>query len=123
MRQRTNASFHDFKLIALFIGMFTGNKLLRSEDDPKDANKKKGDVMGYEFTDGDGMTVLVGAGKAISDIMEGDGKDLKPVAKDQVMSFEFQGQGKTKANKSFNRYRVLEFTDWKEANDFHNIKD
>jgi hypothetical protein len=119
MRQRTNASFHDFKVAALFIGMYTGNKLKRTEDDPKDANKKKGDVMGYEFNDADGVAVYVGSSKTIADIMEGDGKKEKPVAKDQIMSFEFQGQGKTKGGKTFNRFQVLEFADWKEAETYH----
>lgn len=116
MKQLTNANFHDFNAHPLFIGMYTGNRLIRQENDAKDKTKKKGDLMGYEFNDENGMPVLVGASSAIEAIM--DNEKIK-VQKDTIMSFEFQGKGVTKNNKPFNRFRVISFDDWNEATAHH----
>lgn len=121
MKQRTNASFHDFEKQSLFVGEYTGEKLVRNEDDPKDANKKKGDVMGYEFLDENGMPVIIGNSSQIEDVMN-DEKD--PVKKGAVCSFEFQGKSKSpKTGRTFNRFRVLEFADWNEAKKHHGLND
>lgn len=120
MKQRTNAAFHDFEKTPLFVGQYTGEKLVRSEDDKKDSNKKKGDVMGYEFIDENGMTVIVGNSSTVEQVIN-DEKD--PIKKDEVVSFEFQGKAKTKNNRTFNKFNILTFDDWNEAAKHHNLKD
>jgi len=121
MKQRTNASFHDFEKQSLFVGEFTGEKLIRSEDDAKDANKKKGDIMGYEFLDDDGMTVIVGNSSNINQVMN---DEKEPIKKGTVCSFEFQGKSKSpKTGRTFKRFKILEFTDWDEAKKHHSLND
>lgn len=120
MKQRTNASFHDFEKTTLFVGQYTGEKLIRTEDDAKDKTKKAGDVMGYIYTDGNGMAVVVGNSSTVEQVI--NDKD-NPVEKDEVMSFEFQGKGKTKNGRDFNRFRILSFVDWNEAYKHYNIKE
>ena len=127
MKQLTNAQFHDFKTTPLFVGTYTGEKLIRSEDDPKDKNKKKGDLMGYEFLDEEGMNVWVGASASIQGSMEptddkGKIKSADVVKKDTVVSFEFTGEGKTKAGRKFNKFRVIQFDSWEESDKYYEEK-
>jgi hypothetical protein len=116
MKQLSSATFHDFNKQPTFIGQFTGGLMKREADDPNDKQKKKGDLMGFDFTDEDGSPVIVGASSTIENIML-DKKN--PVAKDAVLSFTFEGKGVTKTNKPFNRFKVILFDSWEEASKHH----
>lgn len=125
MKQLTNAQIHDFNKESLFYGTFTGEKLVRKEDDPKDVKKKKGDIMAYEFIDSDGSKTYVGASATIMNIMEENTQEIgahAAVEKGTVMSFEFGGKGKTKQNREFNKFEVFSWDNLEEVENHFNPK-
>lgn len=121
MKQLTSANFIDFDATPLFIGEYTGVTLTATEDDTK-KNRKKGDIMGFEFQTQDGILHLVGASATVTSNMlpkDKKGKDLPVIPANTVLSFEFLGMGENKANQEFRRFRIFAFDDWEEAEKYH----
>jgi len=117
MKQLSNATFWAPKEGETLIGTYTGEKLVREEDQaPTEGDGKKGDLMGYKFDDEDGLEVIVGAAASIEQILE---KEENKIVKGSVLSFTFEGKGITKKKRPFNKYRTILFTDLQEAVNYH----
>lgn len=117
MKQLTNSTFWAPKEGDTLIGTFTGERLLREEDqDPKAGDGKKGDLMGYKFDDEDGLEIIVGASASIEQVLD---KEENKIVKGSVLSFTFEGKGITKKKRPFNKYRVIQFDDLSEAVKYH----
>lgn len=95
----TGGSFHDFKTEPIFEGVYTGNAVTASEDNPK-RQQKKGDVIGYEFTSSeDDKTVIIGNSHSIR-------KSIEQVDAGAHLRITFEGQVKGKTGQPFNKFDV-----------------
>jgi hypothetical protein len=101
----SGAEFFDFEVTPVFSGQFK-QPVIREQDSQANPDFKKGDVMGYLFTDVDGNDVIIGAShqitKALTDQAQGVGGFYK---------ISFLGKGTTAKNQPFNNYRVEQYDD------------
>ena len=119
MKQLTNATFWEPKEGETFLGTYTGEKLIR-EEDQKDGDGKKGDLMGYKFDDENGLETIIGASASIEQVLE---KSENKIEKGSVLSFTFEGKGITKKKRPFNKYRVILFDSLEEGLKYHKKED
>lgn len=95
----SGGGYHDFKKYSAYQGRYLRNHL-QEEDDPKN-KKKKGDIIGYIFTDGKRETIITN-----SFLIE---KALKAInfSTEKLLYIEFLGKTEHKG-KPFSRFDVIE---------------
>lgn len=119
MKQLTNAQFHNFETENIFVGTFTGEKMLREEDSKTDKTQKKGDLMGYKFDSEDGLEVIVGGASTVVQVMEPEVGKGDPIVKGTIIGFEFKGQGITSNKRKFNKFGIIQFDSYEEAAEYY----
>lgn len=87
----------------IFIGEYSGRNMIRKEDDPKEPNKKAGDIMGYICTSQDGEEVIIGNSYAITEAFEAEGNPFKA---GDIVRVEFLGKSAMSNGQSVNRFKV-----------------
>lgn len=97
------ATFWDFKKEPFFEGQHTGNTVQAEQDDP-DNNRKKGDIMGYEFVDDQGEIHIIGNSFQMEKAME---KCKSMGIEKPYLIIEFKGTEKLKkSGRQFNRFSI-----------------
>lgn len=84
-----------------YVGRYTGTKKTWERDVEETENQKghkKGDVIGFLFEGADGNFTIIGASHSIESTME-------QVKKDDVVSFEYLGKGKSPKGQ-VNKFRI-----------------
>lgn len=110
MKQLTSPDYHDFEKESEYYGTYV-EPFLRPKDDAKDKTKKKGDTIGYVFSDAKGTRKIVGNSFLVE-------KYLKDAKAGNVYGFRFLGQEKNAKGQKFNAFDIWEFDSYQEATEF-----
>lgn len=99
---QSSAEFWDFSTTPEFVGRFTGVTLNCKEDDPEH-NRKKGDLMAFEFMDTSGQLWWIGASHQMRTLLSNESYGAGSVFK-----IIFKGKKPMKNGRSVNLFEIRE---------------
>jgi hypothetical protein len=106
------AEFVDWKNTPRVIGKFISTVI--AEEDNERLERKKGDVMGYTLEEENGTFVIVGNSFLIEKSLSSEGCGIG-----SIVGITFKGKGETSSKQPFNRFEVIQFDDFAEANKYY----